>query len=258
MVDWKRALKILENYSVGITHDRHFEDIQPYQHRKRFTFYLLVIGLAEIIWVVLLFCGLSFEVTLLVVGIPLFIFFLRAEELVPERFLKGTHRATVKTVADSSKRIFESLPFLVGNLPSMHLSPIGALGSDEATVNNTGELEGDVRVIQLSKLFDSEILETHLPWAGQALHLVKSAGEPPESGTIYIGAVDTHEEVRNQHGVLRVILIAPGSKQMELHLRALRTSGTFEGECLTDDWSKYTLKASISDEDEFHRSTLSD
>jgi hypothetical protein len=156
------------------------------------------------------------------------------------------------------ERVFESLSFLIGNLPSVSLSPIMALGGEDDTSNYTGEMKSDVRVVQLSKLFDSEILETHLPWAGQTLHLVKSAGEPPESGTIYIGAVDTHEEVRNQHGVLRVILIAPDSKQMELHLRALRTSGIFEGECLTDDWSKYTLKASISDEDEFHRSTLSD
>ena len=83
MIDWKRALRILENYSVGITRDEHFEDIRLHQHRKRFTYYLLVIGLAEIIWVVLLLFGLPFEVTLLVVGIPLFIFFLMAETLNP-------------------------------------------------------------------------------------------------------------------------------------------------------------------------------
>jgi hypothetical protein len=83
MVDWKRALKILENYSVGTTHDGHLEDLQPPRYRKRFTYYLSVFTLANIIWVVLRFWGLSFEVTLLVVGIPLFIFFLMAEDFNP-------------------------------------------------------------------------------------------------------------------------------------------------------------------------------
>jgi hypothetical protein len=183
--------------------------------------------------------------------------------VTPERFKEDVRRATPRGESLHEewgwiKLEFESLPFCIGNLPSMHLSSIGALGGDEATGNNTGEMEGDVRVIQLSELFDSAILETHLPWAGPALHLVKAAGETSESDTIYIGAVDAREDRRNQRGALRVLLIAPNGKEVELHLSALRPSGIFEDEYLTDDWQQYTLKISIEDKDEFHPSALPD
>jgi hypothetical protein len=219
-------------------------------------YYLSVIALADIIGVVLRFCGLSLEVALLVVGLPLFLFFLRAEELVPRRLLKGTRRAAL-TVRGSSedgvthKRTFEGVPLHIDTLFPTRLSWSGALSTEDNTGNNISELESDVRVIPLSQLFDPAILELHLPWAGPALHLVKAANEVPDAAAIYIGAVDTREDVRSQLGVLQLFLIAPNGTQAHLRLRALRPSGIFEGGHLNNDWLQYTLKVLVKDDDDF-------
>jgi hypothetical protein len=231
----------IENYHTSILYELHAISI----------YYLLIIMLGSVLWVVLRFCGLPFEGTSFVLGVPAAILFWKAYDSSLPKRLKSSSKAV-----GTHKCIFESLPFLIGNLPSMCLSSSGALSNEDDTINNVSEMEGDVRVIQLSELFDPETLETRLPWAGPALRLVKAAGETPESDTIYIGAVDTREEVHNQHGVLRVLLITPNGKQAELHLSALRPSGIFEGEHLNNNWLQYTLRIFVEDKEGLHRNAL--
>ena len=98
-----------------------------------------------------------------------------------------------------------------------------------------------MREIRLRELLSDECCETHLPWAGEGLRLLKSPLGTDKA--IYVAAIDVRPGMDAGMGPpVRIVLRDPAGRAAEVRLDPSHPSGTFSGGSMDSEWDSFALE----------------